>query len=78
MAKKQKDKYVLEIPFTAINYILFFVALIVIAVGFYFQSIGPANSFESRTLAPIVLVFGYLFVMPAAIMYRQKKKEDFS
>ena len=75
MAKKdkQKDKAELSIPFQKINYILFFAALAIIAFGFYLRSIGPADSLESRTLAPIVLVFGFLFVMPFAIVYRGKK-----
>ena len=75
MAKKEKKEVTFNIPFTRQNYVLFFIGLIVLTIGFYLQSIGPANSFESRTLAPIVLVFGYLVVMPAAILWREKKEK---
>ena len=75
MAKKVKNEASFELPFTKQNYFLFFVGLIIIALGFYLQSIGPADSFESRTLAPIVLVFGYLVVLPVAILWREKKEK---
>jgi hypothetical protein len=74
MAKKKEEKPGFTLPFQKINYILFGIALVVIAIGFYLQSIGPANSVESLTLAPIVLIIGYLVLMPVAIMY--KPKED--
>jgi hypothetical protein len=52
MAKKKEEKPGFTLPFQKINYILFGIALVVIAIGFYLQSIGPANSVESLTLAP--------------------------
>lgn len=73
MAKKVQKEESFHFPFTRMNYVLFFVSLIVIALGFYFQSIGPVNSFSSRTLAPIVLVIGFIIIMPIAIMWREKK-----
>jgi hypothetical protein len=73
MAKKEQQKTEVSLPFNKINYILFFIALVDLVIGFYFQSIGPADSFQSRTLAPIILVLGFLVIMPTAIMYRGKK-----
>ena len=75
MAKKVQKDVSFHLPFTKQNYILFIAALVVLAIGFYLQSIGPADSFESMTLAPIVLVFGYLVVMPLAILWREKKEK---
>jgi membrane protein YdbS with pleckstrin-like domain len=74
MAKKTKapDRK-LHIPFTGVNYALFFIGLVVIAIGYYLQTIGPANSLESRTLAPIVLVIAYLVIIPIAILWRPRK-----
>lgn len=53
-------------PFGKKNYILFASALIVIIVGFIALSMGDI------TLAPILLVIGFLALLPWAIMARGK------
>ncbi|MBN1996440.1 hypothetical protein JW935_02735 [candidate division KSB1 bacterium] len=55
------------------NYILFFVGLAIIITGYKFLSIGPADSFSSLTLAPILLFIGYVIVIPVAIFWRTQK-----
>ncbi|RKX26019.1 MAG: hypothetical protein DRP45_04575 [Candidatus Zixiibacteriota bacterium] len=59
-------------PFGPKNYILFGIALAVIAIGYVFLGYGddPDNAI-SKTLAPIVLVIGYA-VVPFAIMAKGK------
>jgi hypothetical protein len=38
---------------------------------------GPADSFWSLTLAPILLVLSYCIIIPISILYRRKaQKED--
>ena len=55
----------------------FGLGVFVLIIGFILLSIGPWDSFWSRTLAPVVLVFGYLVVIPVAILYGKKgRKKD--
>jgi hypothetical protein len=62
--------------FTKINYIIFFIGVATIIIGYQFLSIGPANSVYSLTIAPILLVMGYLVIIPLAIFWRLGKKES--
>jgi hypothetical protein len=62
--------------FTRKNYIIFFIGIVTIIVGYQFLSIGPANSIYSLTIAPILLVIGYLVIIPLAIFWRIGKKES--
>ena len=70
--KAHKRPQVLEWPLNRENYILFGLGILVLIVGYFFLSIGPWDSFWSRTLAPIVLVVGYLIVIPIAILRGKK------
>jgi len=77
-AKRQK---VLTSPFSIYwkkqNYYLLALGFIVIIVGFYLMSVGSWDSFSSLQISPFVLVFGFVIIFPAAILYRKKdKKED--
>jgi len=77
MKKIQKKKKAAEnrgpiISLGKINYLIFGLAAIVIAIGYYFLSIGPANSMQSLTIAPIVLIFGYVVLVPLAIIWRKR------
>lgn len=59
-------------PFARRNLIVFAAALVVILLGYVFLSIGPYDSFWSLTAGPVLLVIGYLFLLPAAILVRGK------
>ena len=43
--------------------------------GYFVMNKGPegVDSFESLTLAPLMLFFGYIFFIPAALIYRAKE-----
>lgn len=60
---------------TARNYQLFGLGLVVLVIGYIFLSMGPADSFWSLTLAPILLVISYCIIMPVAILYRKKASD---
>ncbi len=53
-------------PFGKRNYILFAMAILVIAVGYLFLGQG------SITVAPVLLVLGYCVLIPVAIIVRDK------
>ena len=58
------------------NYIIFAIAVATLIIGYYFLSIGPADSTESLTLAPIILVIGYVILVPLAIVWRKKAQKS--
>ena len=72
MARKVQQKKRVDTSLTKQNYYLFGLAVAVLLLGYYFLSQGPADSFMSLTLAPIVLVIGYCVLVPLAIFWRRK------
>lgn len=57
------------------NYKLFGLGILILIVGHFFLAQGPADSFMSLTLAPILLVISYCVVIPYAIFWKAKKRE---
>ena len=55
-----------------INYILFGIGLTLIILGYILMGKGEVYSFQSLTLAPIMLFIGYIIVIPASLIYRDK------
>ena len=63
--------------FNKINYFLLFGGILLIILGYIIMSYGEVNSFQSLTLAPITLFFGYIILIPIALIYKGKKiKKD--
>ena len=62
-------------PFGSTNYILFGAGLLLVIIGYFFMANGSVNSFQSLTLAPIMLFLGYIIVLPIALVYRDKEKK---
>ncbi|MFH1008300.1 MAG: hypothetical protein V1800_12495 [Candidatus Latescibacterota bacterium] len=63
-------------PFTRRNWVLFFIGLGVIVLGYMVLRIPPAQGFLSLTLAPILLVIGYCVLVPIAILIGEKKRKS--
>jgi len=61
--------------FSTTNYVLFGIGLTLIIVGYFVMATGEVNSFQSLTLAPIMLFIAYIIVIPAALLYREKSPE---
>ncbi|MEE9572183.1 MAG: DUF3098 domain-containing protein [Candidatus Neomarinimicrobiota bacterium] len=59
--------------FKKINYLIFLVGLLLIISGYIIMAMGEVDSFQSITLAPILLFFGYVVAIPIALIYRPKK-----
>jgi hypothetical protein len=64
------------LAFTKVNYLIFAAAVLLIVLGYIALSKGPANSFSSLTLAPILLVIGYLVLVPISIFWRPRKQKE--
>ena len=59
--------------FTSKNYWMFLTGLIFIIVGYILMINGEVYSFQSLTLAPILLFLGYIIIIPAALIFQDKK-----
>ena len=59
--------------FKKFNYIIFLVGLLLIVSGYIIMATGEVDSFQSITLAPILLFLGYVVAIPIALIYRPKK-----
>ena len=55
------------------NYIIFLIGIFLIVAGYIIMALGEVDSFQSLTLAPIMLFLGYVVAIPVALIYRPKK-----
>ena len=62
--------------FSTVNYELFGIGLALIILGYIVMASGEVNSFQSLTVAPIILFVGYIIFIPAALIYRDKNLEN--
>ncbi len=75
--KKTDRKTILpRIELTRSNLIIFIVGLVVIAAGFYLLSLPPWNNPLSLSVAPVVLLIGYLVIFPVAIFYGSRSRKS--
>ena len=74
--KKPKKPVVGDLSLTRENYIIFLVGVAIIILGFVLMAMGGTHSPLSLTVAPLVLVFGFLVVIPASIIYRKNSTEE--
>jgi len=58
-------------PFKKINYLLFGIGILVIILGYTIMAFGEVDSSQSTKLAPIVLLIGYLIIIPLSIFYKE-------
>ncbi len=58
--------------FSKTNYILFGTGVALIMVGYIIMGNGDVNSFQSLTLAPLILFIGYIVLIPSALIYRER------
>jgi len=75
--EKKADKEVrFHFPLTRTNFYIILVGILIIVIGYVFMYI-PDNpdAFLTRTLAPILLVFAYLIIIPIGLFYREKRVE---
>ena len=74
--KEEKNVHLFEgWTFSKKNYVLGGIGLATIIFGYVIMASGTVNSFQSLTLAPIMLFIGYIIVIPAALIYREKSPE---
>lgn len=68
----EKVKLIEGWSFNKTNYIIFIIGILFISFGYVIMANGTVNSFQSLTLAPIMLFLGYIIIIPAGLIYRGK------
>ncbi|MEL1224781.1 MAG: DUF3098 domain-containing protein [Candidatus Neomarinimicrobiota bacterium] len=58
--------------FNRTNYLLLFSGILLIILGYFIMAYGEVNSFQSLTLAPIILFIGYIILIPSALIYKER------
>ncbi|MDD3965890.1 MAG: hypothetical protein WC372_09620 [Candidatus Neomarinimicrobiota bacterium] len=61
---------------TRINLYIFIASLLVIALGYILMALGDTYDVLSLYVSPLVLIIGYVIVLPLSILYRSKKNKD--
>ena len=54
--------------FSKLNYLIFTFGLVSIFFGYIIMVTGEVNSFQSLTLAPILLFLGYIILIPISLI----------
>ncbi|MCU0373386.1 MAG: hypothetical protein MUE56_09120 [Ignavibacteria bacterium] len=77
MAKVIKSKKVqvtekFHFSFTNRNYMIIGIGIVLIIIGYVFMSENSVDGFLPTVVAPILLVLGYIVVVPIGILYRDK------
>ena len=67
---QNKEKVNFQWPYKRKNYVLFGIGVFVIILGYLIMYLGEVNSFQSLTLSPILLLIGYLIIIPYALLHR--------
>ena len=61
-----------SLPYDRRNGIVFAAAILTIVVGYFCMSQPPVDGFLSLPLAPILLVIGYVFLIPMALLMKSQ------
>ena len=67
MKAKNKQSVKFLWPYKRKNYLLFGVGVFVIIVGYLIMYLGEVNSFQSLVISPLLLLVGYLVIIPLAL-----------
>jgi hypothetical protein len=71
MENKNKKTVMFLWPYKRKNYLLFGVGVFVIIVGYLIMYLGEVNSFQSLVISPLLLLVGYLVIIPLALLIKQ-------
>jgi len=71
MEKKNKKTLQFSWPYKRKNYVLFGVGVFVIIVGYLIMYSGEVDSFQSLVISPLLLLAGYLVIIPMALLSKK-------
>jgi len=70
---KEQKPFIEKLTLGKVNYLLFALGIFLIILGYFVMGTGEVNSTQALSIAPIILLIGYLVVIPASILYKSKK-----
>ena len=71
MENKNKKTLQFSWPYKRKNYVLFGVGVFVIIVGYLMMFLGEVDSFQSLVISPLLLLAGYLVIIPMALLSKK-------
>tara|TARA_B100000123_G_scaffold29419_1_gene19861 strand:- start:315 stop:584 length:270 start_codon:yes stop_codon:yes gene_type:complete len=71
MENKNKKTLQFSWPYKRKNYVLFGFGVFVIIVGYLIMYSGEVDSFQSLVISPLLLLAGYLVIIPMALLNRK-------
>ena len=71
MQDNNKQQINLKWPYERKNYVLFGIGVFVIILGYLTMYLGEVNSFQSLVVSPLLLLIGYLVLIPYALLHRK-------
>ena len=71
MENKNKKTIQFSWPYKRKNYVLFGVGVFVIIVGYLTMYSGEVDSFQSLVISPLLLLAGYLVIIPMALLSKK-------
>ena len=71
MENKNKKTLRFSWPYKRKNYVLFGVGVFVIIVGYLIMYAGEVDSFQSLIISPLLLLAGYLVIIPMALLSKK-------
>ena len=71
MENKNKKTLQFSWPYKRKNYLLFGFGVFVIIMGYLIMYLGDVNSFQSLVISPLLLLLGYLVIIPVALLYKK-------
>ena len=60
---------------SSLNYIVFGAGIFIIILGYILMSSGSVYSFQSLTIAPLLLFIGYIILIPASLIIKVKNRD---
>lgn len=74
-SKKAKAADVLHLSLTNKNYMIIGFGILLIIIGYVFMAENSVDGFLPTVVAPILLVLGYIVVVPVGILYKDKSAD---
>ena len=70
--KKDDNRLLIRMGMTRENLYIFFAGIISIILGYLALAAGDTYDTLSLTVGPVLLVLGYVVILPLSIMYRSR------
>lgn len=70
--KKIQKGDIINLKLTKENYLIIAAGIVIIIIGYILMSEKSVDGFNPTVLAPILLVFGYLVVIPIGILFKKE------